>query len=77
MRKLVAFVVVFAGACGDDGNTSGIPDACNPIDGHGCMLPWPSSTYLKKDATSATETLSRLRDTPGMRPRFGRAPNVP
>lgn len=53
MRKLVAFVVLFA-ACGDDGNTTGIPDVCNPIDGHGCMLPWPSSTYLKKDSTTET-----------------------
>jgi pimeloyl-ACP methyl ester carboxylesterase len=55
MHKLVAFVVLFAvGACGDDGNTTDIPDPCNPIDGHGCMLPWPSSTYLKVDPTSET-----------------------
>lgn len=53
MRKLVVFVVLFA-ACGDDGNTSGIPDPCNPLDGHGCMLPWPSSTYLKEDSTTET-----------------------
>jgi pimeloyl-ACP methyl ester carboxylesterase len=51
------FVPVIAlGACGGggDGNTSGIPDACNPLGGQGCLLPWPSMTYTKADDSSPT-----------------------
>ncbi|HEU0034995.1 MAG TPA: hypothetical protein VFQ53_30425 [Kofleriaceae bacterium] len=42
-------------ACGgDDGNTSGIPDDCNPLGGQGCMLPWPSMVYAKADPSTQT-----------------------
>lgn len=46
--------VVLAGACGGDSNSSGIPDACNPLGGQGCLMPWPSMLYVKADATTAT-----------------------
>lgn len=54
MHKLVLVGLVLCAACGDDGNTSGIPDECNPLGGEGCLLPWPSATYLKTDSTSVT-----------------------
>ncbi|HUJ60362.1 MAG TPA: hypothetical protein VLX92_17795 [Kofleriaceae bacterium] len=41
-------------ACGGGDNSSGIPDDCNPLGGQGCLLPWPSSTYLVEDGTTAT-----------------------
>jgi len=52
---LVLFGILGA-ACGGGGggNTDGIPDECNPLGGQGCRMPWPSSTYLAADATSAT-----------------------
>ena len=56
-KSVVALSLVhlmFAAACGDDGNTTGIPNECNPLGGEGCMLPWPSATYLKTDANSVT-----------------------
>ena len=34
--------------------TTVIPAACNPLGGEGCLLPWPSMTYLKADARTAT-----------------------
>ncbi|MCW5805392.1 MAG: hypothetical protein KIT31_23685 [Deltaproteobacteria bacterium] len=51
--KLALSVLVVAAACGDE-NTSGINDLCNPLGGDGCLLPWPSATYLVDDATTAT-----------------------
>lgn len=54
MQKLVLLSLVLCAACGDDGNTSGIPDQCNPLGGEGCLLPWPSATYLKADTASMT-----------------------
>ncbi len=54
MQKLVLLGVVLFAACGDDGNSSGIPDQCNPMGGEGCLLPWPSAVYLKTDASSVT-----------------------
>ncbi len=56
MRKSALIGLVLLAACGDDGggNTSGIPDACNPLGGHGCMKPWPSATYMKTDSSSMT-----------------------
>ena len=58
MQKFVALSLAllgtFAAACGGDENTSGIPNECNPLGGEGCMLPWPSATYMKTDASSAT-----------------------
>jgi hypothetical protein len=56
MRKLRCAMlgVVFA-ACGNgNNNTSGIPDACNPLGGAGCLLPWPSMAYISADSSTAT-----------------------
>lgn len=57
MKKyvLISFVLV-AASCGDgsDTNTTGIPNECNPLGGQGCLFPWPSATYLRDDASSAT-----------------------
>lgn len=55
-KSVVMSLALFAAACGGGGdeNTSGIPSECNPLGGEGCMLPWPSATYLKTDATSVT-----------------------
>jgi hypothetical protein len=41
-------------ACGGGGGSSDIPDACNPLGGQGCMLPWPSMAYAKEDVSSPT-----------------------
>jgi hypothetical protein len=30
------------------------PDSCNPLNGSGCVTPWPSSIYEKEDSTSMT-----------------------
>jgi hypothetical protein len=46
--------VIVASACGGGGNSSGIPDECNPLGGQGCLMPWPSMIYANEDATSAT-----------------------
>jgi len=54
MHKLVFLGLVLFAACGDDGNTSGIADECNPMGGEGCLMPWPSATYLKTDSASVT-----------------------
>ena len=54
MQKLVLLGLVLCAACGDDGNSSGMPDQCNPMGGEGCLLPWPSATYLKTDTASMT-----------------------
>lgn len=54
MHKRVLLGLVVLAACGDDGNTSGIPDECNPMGGEGCLMPWPSATYLKTDSASVT-----------------------
>jgi hypothetical protein len=53
MRKF-AFVFVLVAACGDDGDSSGIREECNPLGGQGCLLPWPSMAYATVDATTAT-----------------------
>jgi hypothetical protein len=39
MQKLVLLSLVLCAACDDDGNTSGLPDQCNPLGGEGCLLP--------------------------------------
>ena len=36
------------------GNDTGIPDACNPLGGLGCLKPWPSMAYVAADSTSNT-----------------------
>ena len=53
----IGFLVTVAATtgCGDsEGNASGIPDACNPLGGQGCLLPWPSAVFLEEDATTRT-----------------------
>jgi hypothetical protein len=44
-------VALSAAACG---SSSDIPDACNPLGGEGCLLPWPSSAYEVKDSSTVT-----------------------
>jgi hypothetical protein len=50
---LVSVIVTFAACGGDDGGT-GIAAECNPLGGHACLVPWPSSAFLTEDATTAT-----------------------
>lgn len=45
-------LLVLLAACGD--GASAIPDACNPLGGQGCLLPWPSSSYTRPDPSTAT-----------------------
>ncbi len=52
---LVLLIVPAFGGCGDDGgNTSGIPDQCNPMGGQACTMPWPSMTYEKANDSTWT-----------------------
>ena len=48
----ICVLVLIAGCSSRD--DSGIADACNPLGGQTCMLPWPSMAFTKIDATSAT-----------------------
>jgi len=54
VRSFVALLTlggcVFATSCG--GNDTGIPDACNPMGGVACLMPWPSSIYLTEADTA-------------------------
>ena len=58
MRSITtfAFLAVTVAACGGDdgGNTGGIEDACNPLGGTACLLPWPSAAFLTEDDVSMT-----------------------
>src|SRR5512140_3068011 len=54
MTNRTLLLVLVVAACGDDGNSSPIPEACNPLGGEGCLLPWPSLSYLKADPSTAT-----------------------
>jgi hypothetical protein len=47
----VAALVAVAGAggCGDDNRAPPLARECNPLGGESCLLPWPSSAYLKAD----------------------------
>lgn len=57
-------------ACGDDGGAAiDTPAECNPLGGVGCVTPWPSSVYLRDDATSPTGV--RLDLAPGSLPANG------
>jgi hypothetical protein len=42
--------VLCAAACGGESDT-GAPDACNPLGGTACMMPWPSAAYLAEADT--------------------------
>ena len=53
MRFTSGVFLLAAAACGDSAS-SGIPDACNPLGGQACLLPWPSSTYEVADSSTAT-----------------------
>ena len=53
MKRLLVIVLAAAAACGG-GDKSSIPDACNPLGGQGCLLPWPSMIYTKADSASPT-----------------------
>lgn len=54
LRSSTVLVTALAGAaaCGSDGDDDGINDACNPLGGVHCMMPWPSSTYLSTDSST-------------------------
>ena len=51
MRWLAVLVVVLA-ACGGGGGDT--PEECNPLGTSGCVLPWPSSMYMRADPASPT-----------------------
>lgn len=53
-RCVLVLAVTTLAACGGDGNSSGIPDACNPLGGDGCMLPYPSMAYVTVDGSTQT-----------------------
>ena len=52
MRRLLIAALLFG--CGGDGKDLVTPDECNPLNGAGCVTPWPSSIYERDDATSET-----------------------
>jgi pimeloyl-ACP methyl ester carboxylesterase len=54
MRQRLFLLLVLAACGGDDDGNPAIPDACNPLGGQGCMLPWPSMAYVTADAATAT-----------------------
>lgn len=41
-------------ACGGDDGGDGVAEACNPLGGPACLMPWPSATYLVEDSSTAT-----------------------
>jgi hypothetical protein len=45
--------IAMLGACGGD-DSAAIDRDCNPLGGHHCMAPWPSSAFEIDDATTAT-----------------------
>jgi hypothetical protein len=51
---LLGFVFSAVAACGGDDGGSGIAAECNPLGGQTCLMPWPSSAFLKEDATTVT-----------------------
>ena len=57
VRILMACGVLLAGlaGCGDpEEEQQALAEYCNPISADHCLLPWPSSFYLKKDAAAST-----------------------
>ena len=67
MRSLLRFapLLLLAAAC-DEGKTSPIADECNPLGQEACLLPWPSSSFLAEDPSTATGY--RLDLAPGALP---------
>ncbi len=54
MRTVVPLLLVAAACGGDPDPLDAIPEECNPLGGTGCVTPWPSSAYLRDDASSPT-----------------------
>jgi hypothetical protein len=57
MTYRTVLLVLGIAACGDNGNSGDapvIPEACNPLGGQGCLLPWPSLSYTRPDPATAT-----------------------
>jgi hypothetical protein len=46
----IAACAAVAAGCGDGTSPPAIAGECNPLGGQGCLLPWPSSAYLRPDA---------------------------
>lgn len=49
-----ALALSWISSCGDDPLNQNLAEYCNPISADNCLLPWPSSFYLKKDSTTKT-----------------------
>lgn len=57
-----ALIAVGCGSDGDNGNGNGdgngtsksLPEHCNPLSSTSCLHPWPSTFYLRQDATTET-----------------------
>lgn len=56
-----AFLLVVAG-CGSESNKLDVPEGCNPLGGGECVLPIPSSYYMRDDASSPTGVRMDLPD---------------
>src|SRR5688500_17598207 len=55
LRRTLPFAIALAACGGDTADPlADIPDECNPLGGIGCVTPWPSSAYLRDDASSPT-----------------------
>ncbi len=48
------WVLALLAACGGDDGGSSTPAECNALGSTGCVLPWPSSVYLRDDGASPT-----------------------
>src|SRR5687768_50429 len=64
-RQYLILPILAAAACG--GTDISTHDACNPLGGSACVLPWPTSLYEKDDAT--TETKRKLAIPKGALPK--------
>jgi len=55
-RLALALAIGISGAACGGGGGSGtdIPDACNPLGGTTCLMPWPSAAYQVADASTAS-----------------------
>ncbi len=50
----LVFALAVAAGCGDDDGGSDVAPDCNPLGGGSCVLPFPSSVFMKVDTTSPT-----------------------